>query len=102
MRAPCICGLRSTHLRSSTDARRADGVRPAAFDWLRRMGVHEAYHLDPTNRLIHWICIPLELAAFLKLVGLVPAQVDLGLVAVILVGVVYVAADVGAGVAMTG
>lgn len=66
------------------------------------MGVHEAYHLDPTNRLIHWICIPLELAALLKLLGLVPAQVDLGLVAVVLVGVVYVAADVGAGVAMTG
>ena len=64
------------------------------------MGVHEAYHLDPTNRLIHWICIPVELAAVVKLLGLVPTPIDLGLVAIALVGIVYCAADRGAGLAM--
>lgn len=71
------------------------------FDWVRRMGVHEAYHLDPTNRLIHWICIPLELAAIMKLLGLVPSPVDLDVVAIALVGVVYVLADAVAGAALT-
>ena len=64
------------------------------------MGVHEAYHLDPTNRLIHWLCIPLELTAVLKLLAVVPAPVDLGLVAIVLVGAVYVAADLAGGAAM--
>ena len=72
------------------------------FDWVRRMGVHEAYHLDPINRSIHWLCIPIELAAVVTLLGAVPAPVDLGLVAIGLLGVVYVRADAPSGVAMTG
>lgn len=72
-----------------------------AFDWIRRMGVHEAYHLDPTNRLIHWICIPIELAAVLKLLAVVPGPLDVGLVAIVAVGAIYVAADVVGGAAMT-
>jgi len=70
------------------------------FDWIRRMGVHEAYHLSPANRLIHWMCIPIELAAVLKLFALVPAPFDLSLLAIVLVGAVYVAADVAGGALM--
>lgn len=64
------------------------------------MGVHEAYHLDPTNRLIHWVCIPIELAALLVLLAAVPAPIDLGLAAIALVGLLYCAADLGGGGAM--
>jgi uncharacterized membrane protein YGL010W len=64
------------------------------------MGVHEAYHLDPTNRLIHWLCIPVELAAVLKLLVLVPAPVDLGLAAIAVIGLVYCAADRVGGLVM--
>lgn len=64
------------------------------------MGVHEAHHLDPINRLIHWICIPLELAALLKLLMLVPAPFDLGLVAIAAVGTLCLLADVIGGLAM--
>jgi uncharacterized membrane protein YGL010W len=71
------------------------------FDWVRRMGVHEAYHLHPINRLIHWICIPLELAAVVKLLGVVPAPVDLGFVTIVAVGVLYGLADEVAGACMT-
>ncbi len=72
------------------------------FDWIRRMGVHEAYHLNRTNRLIHWLCIPIELAAVLKLLTLVPAPCDLGLLAIVLVGTVYLAADLAGGALMVG
>ncbi len=72
-----------------------------AFDWVRRMGVHEAYHLDATNRLIHWLCIPLELAALVKLLTLVPSPLDPSLVAIVVVGAVYVAADAVGGALMT-
>jgi uncharacterized membrane protein YGL010W len=64
------------------------------------MGVHEAYHLDPTNRLIHWLCIPLELAAVVKLLVLVPAPFDLGLVAIGAIGLLYCAADRVGGLVM--
>jgi uncharacterized membrane protein YGL010W len=67
---------------------------------VRRMGVHEAHHLDPTNRLIHWLCIPLELAALLKLLALAPTPVDLGLIAIAIVGLLYVVTDVIGGLAM--
>lgn len=73
-----------------------------AFDWVRRMGVHEAHHLDPTNRLIHWICIPLQLGAVVKLLTLVPAPVDLALAVIALVGVLYLVVDVAGGAAMIG
>jgi len=65
------------------------------------MGVHEAYHLHPINRVIHWICIPIELAAVVKLLALVPSRVDLGFVAVVLVGILYGLADTVAGACMT-
>jgi uncharacterized membrane protein YGL010W len=75
-------------------------VKADAYDWIRRMGVHEAYHLDATNRLIHWLCIPVELAALLKLLALIPTSVEIGLVAIGLAGAVYVVADVVGGLAM--
>lgn len=75
-------------------------TEPTTFDWVRRMGVHEAYHLSPVNRVIHWTCIPLELAALLKLLALMPGSLDL--VAIAGVGVVYLATDLGAGALMVG
>jgi uncharacterized membrane protein YGL010W len=71
-----------------------------AFEWIRRMGVHEAYHLDRTNRVIHWICIPIEIAAVLKLAGLVPGPIDVDLVLIAAVGALYVAADLLGGALM--
>ncbi len=73
---------------------------PTAFDWVRRMGVHEAYHLDATNRLIHWVCIPIELAALVKLLAVVPTPIDLARAAIAAVGLVYLAADLVAGALM--
>lgn len=75
-------------------------VSTGAFDWVRRMGVHEAYHLDRTNRIIHWVCIPIELAAALKVLAALPAPVDLALVAIGLVGLVYLLTDLAAGALM--
>jgi uncharacterized membrane protein YGL010W len=71
-----------------------------AFEWIRRMGVHEAYHLDRTNRLIHWICIPIEIAAVLKLAALVPGPIDVAGALIVAVGALYLAADVLAGALM--
>ncbi len=64
------------------------------------MGVHEAYHLDPVNRIIHWVCIPIELAAALKLLAMVPAPVDPALLAIALIALVYLRVDLGAGALM--
>ena len=64
------------------------------------MGVHEAYHLDPINRIIHWICIPIELCAVLKLLDALPGPLDVGILAILSVGAVYLAADLAAGVLM--
>lgn len=66
-----------------------------AFGWKRRMGVHEAYHQDFHNRLVHWFCIPSELlavAALLAAIPLGPAR-DAALVAVILLAPIYVATE---------
>lgn len=73
------------------------------------MGVHEAYHLDGRNRLVHWLAILVELVMVVKLlslarvegVGLGPlGTLDLSLVVLAAVGLVYVAADVVAGLLM--
>jgi uncharacterized membrane protein YGL010W len=77
-------------------------TEPSAFEWVRRMGVHEAYHLDPTNRLLHWLCIPLELGAALKLLALAPLPFDLSLAAVAAVGTLWIAADAVGGAVMVG
>src|SRR5688500_2567099 len=74
----------------------------AAFDWPRRMGKHEAYHLARTNRIVHWICIPIELAAAAQLLALVPlGPIDLSVVALAALFVIYVATDFLGGVLMT-
>lgn len=71
------------------------------FDWLYRMGVHEAYHLDARNRLIHWLCIPLELWSVLKLGTLIQFMgLNLGFVLFLAASAVYIAADVVMGMAM--
>jgi uncharacterized membrane protein YGL010W len=65
-------------------------VDEGIFGWKRRMGVHEAYHRATLNRVLHWICIPLELWAAVKLLTLVPlGPIDLGLVVVIAVAPIY-------------
>jgi uncharacterized membrane protein YGL010W len=71
------------------------------FGWIRRMGAHEAYHRHRANRAIHWVCIPLELFAAVKLLTLANfGRLDLALVALVLVGAIYLAADLFAGVLM--
>lgn len=75
-----------------------------AFDWKRRMGVHEAYHRDFNNRVVHWVCIPSELiavAALLAAIPLGPAR-DAALVAVILLAPIYVATEPLLGALMIG
>jgi uncharacterized membrane protein YGL010W len=33
----------------------------STFEWTRRMGIHQAYHRGVANKVIHGICIPLQL-----------------------------------------
>jgi uncharacterized membrane protein YGL010W len=81
---------------------RGEGPGMSRFDWVRRMGVHEAYHLSRTNRIIHWICIPLQLFAVVWLLSLVRlGPIDLAVPAILAAGAVFVAADFLVGVLMT-
>ncbi|TDM04921.1 MAG: hypothetical protein C4K60_21045 [Ideonella sp. MAG2] len=74
-----------------------------AFEWQRRMGVHEAYHQNKTNRLIHWFCIPFELFALVAIFSMVPLPfgLDLGLVLIVLLAPIYLATDLLLGALMT-
>ena len=46
--------------------------------------MHEAYHLDGTNRLVHWVAIPIELGAAAKLLSLAKiGPIDLAVVAIV-------------------
>jgi uncharacterized membrane protein YGL010W len=73
----------------------------AAFDWPRRMGVHEAYHRSAGNRIVHWACIPLQLLGVIEVLSQVRhGSLDLALVAIAAVGALYIAADVVAGALM--
>ena len=72
-----------------------------AFDWPRRMGVHEAYHQSRANRIVHWVCIPLQLLGVIELLSQVRfASIDLALIAIAVVGALYVVAEMVAGVLM--
>lgn len=58
--------------------------KAGAFQWVRSMGVHEAYHLSRANRIIHWTCIPLELFCAVKLLSLAAyGRVDLALAGIV-------------------
>jgi uncharacterized membrane protein YGL010W len=75
----------------------------AAFDWKRRMGRHEAYHQSAGNRAVHWICIPIELAALVWLFSAVPLPIDgldLAVVLIALLAPVYVLTEPLAGTLM--
>jgi uncharacterized membrane protein YGL010W len=74
------------------------------FEWQRRMGVHEAYHRSGVNRLIHWVCIPLELACAAKLLALASwsTWLDGAIVGIAALGVVYLATEIVMGAAMVG
>lgn len=65
------------------------------FEWLRRMGVHEAYHRNATNRLLHWLLIPLQLFAMTALLSMVPVRgpVDLAIIVGVGVAPVYLATE---------
>jgi hypothetical protein len=67
------------------------------------MGVHEAYHLARPNRVVHWIAIPIELAAAAKLLSLAKiGPIDLALVAIVVLGAIYLATDLLGGALMIG
>ena len=51
------------------------------LNWHQRMGRHEAVHLNPYNRIIHWTCIPCQIFSaflFFSNVGLSSQSIDLG------------------------
>jgi uncharacterized membrane protein YGL010W len=65
-----------------------------AFGWKERMGIHQAYHLSAVNRLLHWICIPLELWSILVALSLIRVgSVDLALLAILAVAPIYLATE---------
>ncbi len=45
------------------------GATAPFCDWVRRMGEHEAYHQAAGNRVLHWLCIPLEIFGVLLLLA---------------------------------
>jgi uncharacterized membrane protein YGL010W len=66
--------------------------RMAAFDWVRRMGVHEAYHLHRANRVLHWVNIPIELMMVVKLLSFGRiAAFDLGPLGTLAAGAIMIA-----------
>jgi len=79
------------------------------FEWVRRMGVHEAYHKSTVNRIIHWICIPFELFAVVKLLSLVRIEsvgmagypLDLAWLVIAVVAFIYLLTEILAGLLMT-
>jgi uncharacterized membrane protein YGL010W len=75
-----------------------------AFGWKRRMGVHEAYHQRGANRVLHWLLIPVELWAVVKLLAWVPlpAGLDLGLLVILTIAPVYLATELVLGGLMVG
>jgi uncharacterized membrane protein YGL010W len=74
-----------------------------AFGWKRRMGVHEAYHTHPLNRWMHWLCIPLELWAVVKLASLASfGSFDLALVLITVLAPIYILAEPLLGSLMVG
>lgn len=71
------------------------------FDWVRRMGAHEAHHTSTANRVIHWLCIPVELFMLAELLSHVAlGPIDLALVVIVATSVVYLMTDVVAGTLM--
>ncbi len=71
------------------------------FDWVRRMGAHEAHHTSTANRVIHWLCIPVELFMLAELLSHVAlGPIDLALVVIVATSVVYLMTDVVAGALM--
>ncbi len=66
----------------------------ATFDWTGRMGVHQTYHRNVLNKVVHGICIPLQLWGAVHLLSalLNPFFV------VLLLSPLYMLCDVAAGV----
>lgn len=70
-----------------------------SFDWIRRMGVHEAYHTSPMNRIFHWVCIPFELFGVVKLLSFLPFPFvgDAAVLLLLLITPIYLLADIFCG-----
>jgi uncharacterized membrane protein YGL010W len=60
----------------------------SAQSWLDEYGES---HQNPTNKMIHWICIPLIMLSLVMILGAIPltAKIDLGLVALALASLYY-------------
>jgi len=73
-----------------------NSINQGFFRWKERMGIHEAYHQNITNRFIHWSCIPLELWAVVKLLSLVPLveNFDLALLTVLIISPIFVLTEI--------
>lgn len=55
-------------------------VQPSFQKWPDRMGKHLAYHVNPINKLIHALCIPLELFGVLNLFSILANPLWLAIV----------------------
>ncbi len=79
----------------------ASARRDGAFRWKWRMGRHQAYHRSLANRIVHWLCIPLELAALVAAFACARAgRVDAATVLIVLLAPVYLATEPLAGACM--
>jgi len=77
-------------------------ISTGVFNWIERMGAHEAYHQGFLNRLIHWICIPFELFGIIKILSIVTFSirnipVDLAFLTILMISPVYLVTEVLAG-----
>ena len=73
------------------------------FEWIERMGRHEAYHQSFINRLFHWICIPIELFGVLKMTSLLTlfGTISFAHILILVSGLVFMSAEWIIGAAMT-
>ncbi|MGH2958725.1 MAG: hypothetical protein ACRDKE_03910 [Solirubrobacterales bacterium] len=73
-----------------------------AFGWVRRMGIHFAYHQSTANRVIHAFFIPLELFALVLLTSqLKIGGVAFALILLALLAPIYIATEPLIGSLMT-
>jgi uncharacterized membrane protein YGL010W len=77
------------------------------FDWVKRMGVHLAFHTNPINKTMHLILIPFELMGAIALIGRDPLEATNffsypSLITILLLGMIYVQTDIICGATFTG
>eukprot|EP00696_Hemimastix_kukwesjijk_P006755 gnl/Hemi2/18565_TR6135_c0_g1_i1.p2 gnl/Hemi2/18565_TR6135_c0_g1~~gnl/Hemi2/18565_TR6135_c0_g1_i1.p2 ORF type:complete len:215 (-),score=61.22 gnl/Hemi2/18565_TR6135_c0_g1_i1:98-742(-) len=83
-------------------------MEKARWNWIERMGIHEAFHRNTMNRVIHWMMIPLIFFGYTLALCQIPlfnlplgadasVRVDAALVVLLLASGVFVLADAPAG-----